>query len=567
MRNTIFTGFAAFVVAFVSGLAGCRSSVEADLNTQSSKADSAPRAQWVGNRLEVDVPVPVITFGLSASEAAALADALPRYTVDHSTGDINQVISTDTEEPMDDPSALLPLMGESYPVPVLPTAVYAVQPAPPKLVDGFRKALDTAKISANRFDALIMEDWLAAELPKHGFKLNPNAPSLVVLHLAAFGVDTHGWKIQGDTGFLEPVRLFGDRNPLLVLDPSAEDEPYDATSGGYRDPVTSDNAAVIANYVRAVTDYRVLQGSIYPVAQAPCHAVTAIMGVKAASLSQLPMSPLRPFEEAFRPEVIKAAFDNLTGTDVFLDVKILSLPADDPALDAISRAEFPAFEVMRGYLTAMWESYHVDHPGCEEYLSVVFVGDAAAVPGGGILGIGTYDDNPGKRISMSWVHDAFRLLLDPESPGCAVGGQVFSPYYCEGKDYLNWWEYLISHESGHILGQRHPHDISLIDGSVASSDSFSSIWSSMSYQQDGRMIDFGANDRANWQRNRAGFALFIAAQNGREGTPEWNKAMDAASKLEWFSVWQALQADAAKTAGAPAPSNPQALRPPGPITR
>ncbi|MEK6805016.1 MAG: hypothetical protein AABY95_00010 [Pseudomonadota bacterium] len=534
------TPIVAAIVVLSVLLGACRSS---DVELKSAavpKADAAPKAQWVDNRLEVNVPVPVMTFGLSVEEAAALAQALDTHTVDHSVGDINQVISTDTEEPADDPTALLPLMGESMPHPVLPTAIYEVKAAPDKLVAEFRKALETAKLSDTRFDALVMEDFLAAALPKHGFKLNPNAPSMVVVHLEAFGVSTHGWKIQGDTGFLEPVRLFGDRHPLLVLDPSAEDEPYDATSGGYRNPVTADNAPIIANYVREATEFRVLQGSIYPVAQAACHAVTAIMGVKATSLSQLPVGVFRPFEEAFRPDVIKAAFDNLTGTDVFLDVKILSLPADDPVLDAISRAEFPAFEVMRGYLTAMWDSYHVDHPGCEEYLSVVFVGDAAAVPGGGVLGIGTYDDNPGKRISMSWVHDAFRFLLDPESPGCAVGSQVFSPYYCEGKDYLNWWEYLISHESGHILGQRHPHDVSTASGGTRTSDSFSSIWSSMSYQQDGRMIDFGANDRANWQRNRAGFAFYIAAQNGREGTPEWNEALEAADKLDWFGVWQAF---------------------------
>lgn len=565
MRKQIFIGLTAFAVAFSAGLAGCRNSVEADLKSQTPKADAAPKALWEDNRLVVDVPVPVITFGLSASEAQALADALQPHTVDHTVSDLNQIIATDVEEPQEQgPSALLPLMGETMPLPVLPTAVYQVQPAPPKLVDEFRKALDRARIAENRYDALIMEDWLVAELPKHGFKLNPNAPSLVVMHLAAFGVATHGWKIQGDTGFLEPVRLFGDRFPLLVLDPSAEDEPYDATSGGYRDPVTSDNATIMASYVREATEYRVLQGSIYPVAQAACHAVTAIVGVKTASLSQLPMSPLRPFEDAFRPEVIKAAFDNLTGTDVFFDVKILNLPVDDPPLDAVSRTEFPGFEVMRGYLTAMFDTYHVDHPGCEEYLSVVFVGDAAAVPGGGIIGIGTYDDNPGKRISMSWLHDVFRFLLDPESPGCAVGGQVFSSYYCEGKDYLNWWEYLLSHETGHILGQRHPHDIGSNSSSSSSSNSFSSIWSSMSYQQDGRMIDFGANDRANWQRNRAGFALLIAAQNGREGSPEWNKAMDAASKLDWLGVWQALNTGATTAANLSAPSGAQPL---GPITR
>lgn len=524
-------------------LGGCGSSSAPDLSKSwaTAKAD-AVFAEWLDGRLEVDVPVPLITFGLTAEQTAALAQELSPYQVNHTTGDFNQIISMDTEEPQEQGvTALQPLGGETFPNPVLPTAVYDVQAAPTKLVEEFQAALAAAKLDGAIYDANAMEDFLAEALPRHGFTINANAPSLVVVHLEAFGVTGHGWKVQGDRGFMQPVRLFGARQPLLVLDPSAISDPYAGTAEDYMNPVSADNDAVIARYVREATEYRVLQGPIYPVAQAPCHAVTAIVGVKAASLSQLPVGVLRPFEEAFRPEVIKASFDHLTGTDVFFDVKILSLPVDDPALDAISRLEFPGVEVMRGYFTAMWESYHVDHPGCEEYLSALFIGDAAGVPGAGVLGIGTYDDNPGKRISMSWVHDVFRFLLDPESPGCAVGSMVFRPDYCERKDYLNWWEYLLSHETGHIMGQRHPHDISSNSSSSGSSNAFSSVWSSMSYQQDGRMIDFGVHDQTNWQRNRAGFALKIASEAGREGTPEWNAAMDAARQLDWQGVWEALQ--------------------------
>lgn len=239
---------------------------------------------------------------------------------------------------------------------------------------------------------------------------------------------------------------------------------------------------------------------------------------------------LRKVRDAFNAPRVKAGWDHLTGADVFFDVKILSLPVDDPVLDALARGEFPAFEVMRGYLSVMFEQYHVEHPGCEEYLSVVFAGDVATVPGGGVLGIGTYDDTPGQRISMSWVAEAVRFTFDPESPYCFAS--------CDGKDYLNWWEYLFSHETGHIMGQRHPHDISLAEPDLvtsqtgSSNNGFSSIWSSMSYHQDGRVIDFGKIDQANWRRNRAGFALGLAAQNGRENSPAWNAAMDQARQLD-----------------------------------
>lgn len=498
--------------------------------TPAAKAD----AQWFDGRLEVDVPVPVISFGLTAEQAQALDAELDVHTVNHGYSDLNQVIRPDTTEVEErGPAALIPIVGgESFTLPVLPTADYQVIPAPAALEAEFKAALESVRISADLFDANAMEDWLAQALPRAGFPINPNAPSMVVLHLDAFGAGSHGWRITGPTGILDPVRLFGERHPLVVLDPSAVVDPYPGSGQDYMNPVGPDAAATIANYVRQATEFRVLQGSIYPVAQAPCHAITAIMGVRPTSLAETGLL-LRPVEEALMEERIKAAFDNLTGNTVFFDLKVISLPVDDPVLDAISRGEFPLMEVLRGYLTLQWENYHVDHPGCEEYLSVVFQSDAGTVPGGGVLGIGTYDDNPGKRISMSWVHEAFRLLWDPEGPlPCQA---------CDGKEYLNWWEYLISHETGHILGQRHPHDVNSSSSGASSSDAFSSIWSSMSYQQDGRMIDFGAIDRNNWHRNRAGFALEKASLEGREGTPAWNAAMQAAGALDWQGVWEALR--------------------------
>ncbi|MBI2383940.1 MAG: hypothetical protein HYV18_07715 [Gammaproteobacteria bacterium] len=305
--------------------------------------------------------------------------------------------------------------------------------APATLVQEFAQALPTLKLDDSRLNANAAEDWLAAALVRHGFALNPGAPTVVLMHLGQFGISGHGWKFSGPTGWLEPVRIFGERHPLVVADVSAVSDPYAGTSQTYSSPIPEQADAPMATLIRDLTEYRVLQGSIYPISTAPCHAVA------------------------------------------------------------------------------------------------------------GILGIGTYDDNPGKRMSMSWVHDAFHFLLDPESPGCAVGSVAFSDNYCKRKEYMNWWDYLLSHETGHILGQRHTHDVNSNTASAASNDSFSAVWSSMSYQQDGRMIDFGAVDHNNWLRNRAGFALQLAAQNGREGSPAWNAAMDAARALDWQGVWEALR--------------------------
>lgn len=521
--------------ALMVACSGGRPTGDATPRAEAAPAETTPakvQATWENSRLNVDVPVPVIAFGLPEASVTALKRALRVHPVDHSNGDFNQVLPPDLEEFEEDgPTALVPLLGDSFAHPVLPLARFAVTPAGPALEAGLVQAMANAKLDEGLYDAIAIEDWLAENLPAQGLPLNPDAPSIVLLHLDGLGIGNHGWSFQGRTGVLAPVRVFGERHPLLVLDPSAVEDSY-AGSGDFRSPVTSDAVELMADFVIEAVEYRVLQASIYPIAQAPCHAVTGIMGIRPTGIAEA-TDILRAVEDALHPDWIKGAFDHLTGTDVYFDLKILQLPVDDPALDAIARGEFPAMEVLRAWLTTNWENYHVDHPGCEEYLSVVFAGDVATVPGGGILGIGTYDDKPGYRVSMSWVHEAFRLLWDPESPVCQRS--------CEGKDYLNWWDYLFTHETGHILGQRHTHDKSSNTGYGTSNDAFSSVWSSMSYQQDGRVVDFGAIDHANWLRNRAGFALLLAEQNGRMDSPEWDAAMQAASQLDWQGVWEALQ--------------------------
>lgn len=522
-------------------LAACGTSVppaEQQVARSSSQAEGA--ASWVDGRLEVSVPTPVVLLGFPAADALKLGAALTPHVVDHSSMDLAQLLMPDLEEVQEDgPVNSAPIVGgDQVVLPILPQAVYAVQAAPSAMEAEFGQALESARLDGEGYDANTIEDWLAAALPRFGFPLNPNAPSIVVVHLGRWGATgNHWWRIQGVTGLLDQVRVFGERHPLLVLDASAQADPWNATDEDFASPVETSATETIAGFVREATEYRLLQGSIYPVAQAPCHAVTGIVGIRPTSLSESGLF-MRPVEQALVQERVKQAFDHLTGTDVFFDLKVLELPLDDPQLDAITRGEFPLMEVLRGYLTVMWEQYHVDHPGCEEYLSVVVQNDAASVPGGGILGIGTYDDSPGKRISMSWVHEAFRLLWDPESP---IADAPLGCQACDGKEYLNWWEYLLSHETGHLFGQRHPHDITSSSSDSGSSDAFSSIWSSMSYQQDGRMIDFGAVDHNNWMRNRAAFALGAAADAGRVGTPEWERAMAAAGSLDWHGTWLALQ--------------------------
>lgn len=522
------------IAAAVATLAACGSS--------SSPVDgrAATMATWTDGRLAIDVPVPVVTFGFPDADVRKLQEALQPLVIDHVTGDLSQFPPDLDDASQADPFAVAPTFGETLVLPIKPTARYAVSAAPAALQAKLQAALATAKREDGFYDAVKIEDFLAASLP-----LDPDAPTIVLLHLKALGVKgAHSWRLQGQTGFLSGVRMFGERHPLLVLDPSADADIRAAgtttdplAENVYHNPVATSATEEIAEFVRDATHYRVLQGSIYPVAQASCHAVTALIGVRdQTSLSEMQLRKVRDNFDAAR---VKAGWDHLTDVPVYFDYEFLSLPADDPALDALARGEFPAFEAMRTYLGLMFEQYHVEHAGCEEYLTVVFAGDVATVPGGGVLGIGTYDDTPGQRIAMGWVHEAFRYAFDPESPLCISG--------CTDKDYLNFYEYIVSHETGHILGQRHPHDISRGDGDEVetlageSNNGFSSVWSSMSYHQEGRVIDFGAIDRNNWLRNRAAFALSIAARDGREGSPAWNAAISRAQQYDWSGAWAALQ--------------------------
>lgn len=529
-RNKLFGALAPIFLAPI--LAACSGQLPGNQSPPVARA-AALGAQWQDGRLAIDVPVRVITLGVPDERVQQLQAELTPYLVDQQTGNDNQILSPDPAEIQDDGAvALVPLSGEVRPNPVLPTAIYQLMAAPAALAAEFRAELDAIKLDGELFDGNALEEWLAAALARHGMALNAGAPSMVLLDLRGFGIGNHGWKITGPAGYLAPVRIFGERQALLVLDPSAIADFFDPDQV-YSEPAAAGSLTAIAQMVRDATDYRLLQASVYPIAQAPCHAVTGILGVKSSSLAE--RGVLSPVEENFHPDWIKSSWDHLTGTDVFFDLKVLSLPVDDPVLDAISRGESPGLYLLELWVTLNWDKYHVDHPGCEDYLAVVFANDAAGVPGSLLLsGYGSYDDNPGKRIAMGWTHDVFRLLSDPDSPVCAF------PERCEGRDYLNFADFLFSHEAGHLFGQSHPHDIERSDGFFTNL-SFSAIWSSMSYKQEGRVIDFGAVDRNNWQRNRAGFALELAAQNGREGSAAWNAALDAAQVYDWQGVWAALR--------------------------
>jgi hypothetical protein len=553
--GTLLTGLAA------SGLAGCGASLPGDADV--AKAGPPMSAQWRDQRLHVDVPVQVITIGIPAATVSELAANLQPLRLNQAVIDSTQSLPPNLEQIGRNPDTLVPSAGEYFRNPTLPTAQYQVRALPDRFETEFRAALEAARLGANLFDANRIEDWLAQALSRHGVKLDEDAPAVVLMHLGGLGVSGHGWQVDGHRRSQAPVRVFGERHPLLVLDASADADPWAGSQNAYDEPVTSTAAAPMADFIRDATWFRLLHGPIYPVPTARCHAVTVLAARHTTNLAENDLL-LPRIQEAFSPQRFQQALENLSGADVRVDVKFLSLPTDDPALDAVSRPHYDLYDAgaqpLMGYVDLAWEQYHVDHPGCEEYVFLQLISDAAdpslATQHAGLAstGVAFYDHDPqrpGRRFAFGWLTDALRLSVECASPlvvtdRCATTGFLES-----------WLSWLAIHEVGHLFGQAHPHNAwevnespaLLRDGHSMQADpvyangrtnwSFGSTLTAMSYIQ--AFTDFGAVERNNWERNRAGWALLQASADGREGSKEWNKAMKAAGQLDWQGVWEALQ--------------------------
>lgn len=502
-------------------LSGCGAST-----LPGARSKAAASARWADSRLQVRVPVTVVTVGYPARDAESLARSLvATQRVDQSYAESDQALTLDE----DGPAAAVPsanyLNSVTFPNPVLPLGSIQVVDAPAALESAFEALI--SGYADPVWDANTVEDWLAQALPAGGIDLPQEAPVIVLLNVP----HAHAWRIRYPTGTLEPVRVFGERYPMLVLDPSAGEDPG-AGTGGYNSPLKPGDTELLAQMVHDAIDFRILHGAVYAESTAPCHAITSIAAIRATSVESVGL--LQSVAEGLDPATIASAFNGLTDGHAFHDLKILSLPLDDPALEAVTRGDHPSIDLVRAYVTANWERYHVDHPGCEEYLNIVFVSDLAGVPAyTGVLpsGMAMYDSTPGKRLALTWEHDLVRLQ-DTGGPLSSCGEDC-------GRSY-NYVNLLFAHETGHLLGLAHPHNYFTPDNTLAVNNSFASVWTTMSYAQEDRVLVYGAIDRASWMRNRAGFALLQAERSGRVGTPEWDSAMAAAARLDWTGTWEAL---------------------------
>lgn len=535
------------LVLVAAGLSGCLGGFQDPLEEQSTTETGAGEvlALLDGGVPEIQVPVDVVLVGFEAGVADELASRLEPERVDHRAMSFLRVFPPDPENPQP------PLSSTGVGAPTVPVAQFRVHQAPAALEAAFFDAVAEARVPGADgaiYDANAVEAFLAGTLPDHGLEVDPNRPALVLVHGNDVLPEDHAYRYTYPSGYLEPVRVFGERKPLLVADLSARPDPYVTSDPGplggillpneppddYDRPIPASGDEAVeaaANAVVEATHFRLLQGSIYPVTTRPCHALTLVLGIRATGVTHALPTHAQALE-LVDVEGLEASFENLTGRDnVFVDLDVRMLPQDDPVLDAASRGGLGGNDAVRWWIDENWETYWVPHEGCEPYVSFLVFGDAVDPIS---FGVGGYDTERSHRISFSVVDG--RNLLTETYRGPAEETVHQRP---DSRDGYDWVNLFYAHEAGHTVGQRHPHDISTMEGS-ATDRSFSSVWSVMSYQTGDRVVDFGAVDRANYQRNRAGWLVQAAVEADLDGTGEFERALAHLEDYRWLEAGRVL---------------------------
>ncbi|HET6397980.1 MAG TPA: hypothetical protein VFH47_00320 [Candidatus Thermoplasmatota archaeon] len=475
--------------------------------------------------LQVDVPLDVVLVGFPAGTAAALQSELDAW--EHQSDNL----LSHPQFPADGTIATRAYTYQAQPLVqrVVPRVleVDAAQAqafhATVPVVDGLRDARATER--------------LALELARDaGAIASPDLPPLVILHQ---GRDAAGYRMTYENGWLDGVRFFGGSEPVIVADVSAPMDRWVGDRQAYDLPVATDDLESLAFLVEDAAHYRAVHGGLYPPPLAPCHAVTVLYAVRASGTTGL-WSPITA-AQALDAARIRARFEELTGDVVHVDVVTKTLPVDDPALDAmlrnvgvamllpVSQGVADPVELVRGWVERNWESYHVPHDGCEEYVSLVVFGDYLDDTD---FGIAMHAADRSRRFSFSMASEWARAYAEAGP----VGGIVYGsrPAHMGQYDLVT---FLVTHETGHLFGLAHPHNH--IDA-----DNRRIVWSfspgltPMSYQTFDRTTDFGAIDRANWARNRVGFLFAALHEAGARDHPAAKAALEAVDRHAWRDAYE-----------------------------
>lgn len=525
------------LLLIVAGLSGCIGGDEAAPDrlqenhagrAGASEIELAPPEVQNGT-LHVDVDIPVVTIGFPNDAVEALEEQLGNRSLHPwnirglplvAPSDRGQTIaeegSTGSQR-----SAERPML---HPGPIRTTAKFHVEPVSEALAENLSDELGEMPGEGN---ANQLEAFLAEALARDGVDVDPNRPLLVLVGTQSRENAPGNWRYAWPDGTNDTVRVFGEREPLLVVD-------LDGSA------LAPDETEAVVDLVHNATRYRLLQGTTYAPPAEDCHGVTLVTAVRRAS--SIPAANATGFvEERITPQRLAAAFGNLTGDRVHVDSKVLALPEDDPVLDAVSRGSYstPRYQTLREYLAANWEDYWVEHEGCEGYLSVQFHTDRAntctlEALGRCSSGTATYDEDTGYRIAFSW-------FSPPPEPTGTVAARSNPTAKADPYNGIN---YLHVHEVGHLFGLNHPHDIPneepLLDAGdpgppqfTRVNETFQTVWSAMSYASGSSVQDFGAVDRANYERNRAAKLLVTAHENNQVHEAALDRALDHVSNYEW----------------------------------
>lgn len=530
-----------------AALAGCVSSDRIDA------ASLDPTALGFGalslleeGGFSLDIPVEVYFLGFDAATVDAVRAKLEPIPIDHSASSSDRAFppSSDTT----------PLGGSSLRAPTQPRAVFRVTDLDDATEGAFYASI--VKAESDALDANLAEEWLASKLAEvRGAPLSREAPVFVVMH-GGEALGDHAWRYQFSHGYLERLRVFGEKLPLTIFDVSAQPDPFVVeprrspealvfgTAFGFTQPAAydwtleasgADTVDALAALVLDSAHWRFLKGPLYPISTKPCHHVTLLFAIHSTSLTQTLPGFLRA-EDAIDVEGLRGAFTNLTGDDVTVELKVYHLPQDEPVLDALARGAgtLAGLDALRWYLDENFDTFVTPQEGCEEYLSTMLWGDAAAYTVTG--GIGTYDVKRSHRLAFSFVNEQRRLEDLYEGPGAEVVNSRNA-----SRELWNWATMLYAHETGHIFGQQHPQHISRTEEGLGTKHSFEAIYSVMGYQQDDRTIDFGSVDFATWTMGRAGYAIAEAQALDLVGTPAFDEALGRLELGQWSAAHRALE--------------------------
>lgn len=474
--------------------------------------------------------------------------------------------------------------GQSpVPQPLEATVAFNVRHLPDDIAQDFRASVMTAPEDPGLLDGNAAEATLAALLRCSGVALQPNLPTMVIIHLGDDRVDNHLWLYRaepkpepdGKVGWLANIRSFGGTEPMIILDVSASKNPSPdrGYSGrGFEAPqATTDESLAddLHEAVVAAASLRFFPRMVQPSSIAPCSSITIVYGIRTTSLGEEAPLMLRP-DQQIHAERIRTEFEALTGRPATVDLRTVLLPTDDLEFDALARllgAAFVAYlpdtytslvgiyeplppetqparsqaleaavHAFGQWVDLVWDDYVQPGPGCEGYLGFMVWADAAEFPHN--YGVGPTSPQ-GHRYVVGSMGVYERYISDP-GPAPALYGQRAA-----WQGSYDIADPMLVHEFGHNMGLPHPH----IGPGGPADWSFSSDRTTMSYRWQGISAELGAIDHATIVRARAGFAIQDAAERGVLDTPAGQEAIDAMNAWDWQRAADALLDDAAP--GAP----------------